>query len=430
VGAVHGVTVSVTTNDVPAGGVSVEFAITDGPNTGLMQVSTTTEAGTATFNYTGNGGAGTDIIRAIADLGAAACTSRSTQVWVTPGSGATIQCPGNIVTNAGAGAGCSRSVPFSVVVSGSPMPTTRCRIGATVITSPHAFPPGVTTVTCTASNANGSSTCSFTVTVTETVPPEITCPGDVFATTEVGAGSAVVTFDAPAASDNCGEPTVVCSPASGSTFATGTTPVTCTATDDAGNTTNCTFNVTVEEVAGEAHDLAVVRLRAPRFLTLTPQRSTVTRRIVVTIQNRSSHTETIFDAAQLTNLVTLTAQSFDSNVCADLTPVILERPPQRRFPINLRSRQLLNVYFEVTFDCAVNPGKGAGQEDFIYTARVNHQAIDGIADTHPECDVCPRPPLDGGFDPNPNGRIRDRGCGAPAGRGFFGGDVLTDVIMR
>jgi hypothetical protein len=49
-------------------------------------------------------------------------------------------------------------------------------------------------------------------------------------------------------SDNCGVPTIVSSPASGSVFPVGTTTVTATATDAAGNTKSCTFNVTVKDV--------------------------------------------------------------------------------------------------------------------------------------------------------------------------------------
>src|SRR5262249_59177198 len=51
-------------------------------------------------------------------------------------------------------------------------------------------------------------------------------------------------FPTPVATDNCGVQSVVCSPPSGSTFPAGTTTVTCTATDAAGNTAQCTFTVT------------------------------------------------------------------------------------------------------------------------------------------------------------------------------------------
>lgn len=408
----------------------MEFEILSGPNAPLSQSSITDGSGNTTFTYTGNGGDGVDRIRASGTL-TNAFSCLATQVWVVAGAAPTITCPGNITTNAGPN--CSRNVAFGMPVSsGTPMPTVRCRIGDDVITSPHIFPAGVTTVSCTASNASGVATCSFTVTVTasETEPPQITCPDERFETTVAGTGGLEVHFDLPNATDNCGVPTVVCAPASGSFFSVGTTPVVCTATDIAGNTSECTFNVNVEEVAEEAHDLAIVRIRAPRLITLGGTRTSITKIVAVTIQNRSAHTEAFFDQAQLNSLVTLSVQSVDPNTCANIEAFPLERRPQRRLPFNLRPRQKLKVYFEVTFDCAVNPGRGASQEDFFYTAQVFHEAIDGTADSHPECDVCPRPPLEGGVDPNPNGRIRDRGCGAPAGGGLFGNDVLTDVVFR
>jgi hypothetical protein len=56
-----------------------------------------------------------------------------------------------------------------------------------------------------------------------------------------------VTFNTPGASDNCSLSSVEFNPPSGSLFNTGTTSVTATASDAAGNTSTCTFNVTVRE---------------------------------------------------------------------------------------------------------------------------------------------------------------------------------------
>src|SRR5688572_23573433 len=313
VGAVHAVTAHVTTNGIPAGGVPVSFVITSGPNVSISGSSTTGTNGNAVFNYTGNGGVGTDIIRATGMVSGVAFTCLATQVWVLP---PTIQCPPNIVTNSSPG-DCSQVVAFSVTASGSPMPSRRCMIGDTVITSPHTFPAGVTTVICIASNAHGTTSCSFTVTVIESQPPEITCPPDVFVTAPPGESSAVVEFSDPEVTDNCSDVTVVCDPPSGSVFPLGTSTVVCTATDSSGNTNICAFAVTVEEAAPETHDLAVVRIKAPRVVTLSALRTTVTKRIVVTIQNRSPHTEAFFDPAQLRDLVTLNVLSLDTNVCFD-----------------------------------------------------------------------------------------------------------------
>lgn len=61
----------------------------------------------------------------------------------------------------------------------------------------------------------------------------------------LGCGGAVVTFDAPLATDDCGLPLVVRTPESGSLFPVGTTTVNCVATDDCGNSALSSFDVTV-----------------------------------------------------------------------------------------------------------------------------------------------------------------------------------------
>src|SRR5690606_25463606 len=58
---------------------------------------------------------------------------------------------------------------------------------------------------------------------------------------------AIVTWTAPTTTDNCGAATLTSTHTSGSVFPIGTTPVTYTATDVAGNTSTCTFNVVVED---------------------------------------------------------------------------------------------------------------------------------------------------------------------------------------
>jgi hypothetical protein len=83
------------------------------------------------------------------------------------------------------------------------------------------------------------------VTVVDTTPPTVTCPGNITADSTSPAG-AVVTYFA-AAADPCGIASFNCAPASGSTFPLGSTTVTCSATDGADNTAACSFTVTVRE---------------------------------------------------------------------------------------------------------------------------------------------------------------------------------------
>jgi hypothetical protein len=115
------------------------------------------------------------------------------------------------------------------------------------IPSGSMFPLGTTTVTATASDsAENSASGTFTVTVVDTTPPALTLPANlVFEAT--GPSGAVATFNASANDVVSGSLPVTFSPASGNTFPFGTTTVTASATDAAGNTATGTFNVTVQD---------------------------------------------------------------------------------------------------------------------------------------------------------------------------------------
>src|SRR5207247_10597489 len=93
------------------------------------------------------------------------------------------------------------------------------------------FPLGATAVTVTATDGSGNSiTATLTVTVRDTTPPAVSVPANITAEAS-GAAGAVVTFVASASDLIDGATAVSCAPASGSTFALGTTPVSCTSTD-------------------------------------------------------------------------------------------------------------------------------------------------------------------------------------------------------
>ena len=117
--------------------------------------------------------------------------------------------------------------------------------------SGSTFPLGDTDVSCTATDAAGNSESgSFTVTVQDTTPPTLAPHQDVLRSQQSSAG-AVVLYALPVAQDIADpSPSVQCNPASGSTFAIGETQVTCTATDDAGQTSAPgTFMVIVQQGA-------------------------------------------------------------------------------------------------------------------------------------------------------------------------------------
>ena len=80
----------------------------------------------------------------------------------------------------------------------------------------------------------------------DTIPPEITCPPAISLIDRKWNGPGEVVLFSVTASDNCDPaPSVVCVPPSGSLFGPGTTLVTCTATDAAGNQSMCAFPVVV-----------------------------------------------------------------------------------------------------------------------------------------------------------------------------------------
>ncbi|TAF33325.1 MAG: HYR domain-containing protein, partial [Cytophagales bacterium] len=110
------------------------------------------------------------------------------------------------------------------------------------------FNVGVTTVTVTATLGAANQTCSFTVTINEPVPPSITCPATQTITLSAACTGTLGNYISLATvSDNCtatASIAVTQSPAAGTALSgAGTTIVTLTATDAAGNTANCTFNV-------------------------------------------------------------------------------------------------------------------------------------------------------------------------------------------
>ncbi len=73
----------------------------------------------------------------------------------------------------------------------------------------------------------------------------ITCPANASARADVGAAGAAVTFSPPTATGGKAPLTTTCTPQSGTTFPVGSTTVSCTASDTAGQSAQCTFSVVV-----------------------------------------------------------------------------------------------------------------------------------------------------------------------------------------
>ncbi len=101
------------------------------------------------------------------------------------------------------------------------------------------FPLGATNVHCSATNSFGTTSGTFPVFVADLTPPVLHLPADI--TT----ASTTVTYSVTANDDLDPSPTILCSPASGSTFPAGVTVVQCSATDNFANSSFGTFTVTV-----------------------------------------------------------------------------------------------------------------------------------------------------------------------------------------
>jgi hypothetical protein len=127
-------------------------------------------------------------------------------------------------------------------------PEVRCTVPAR-----STVPLGLTTVHCAARDdaGNASPVASFKVTVRDTMAPTLTAMPRNLSAEMTNASGAAVEFELPSASDAVDRNvTVSCSARSGDRFVPGTTVVSCSAADDAGNTSTSSFTVTVRDSSG------------------------------------------------------------------------------------------------------------------------------------------------------------------------------------
>jgi hypothetical protein len=175
-----------------------------------------------------------------------------------------------------------------------------------------------------------------------------------------------------------------------------------------GHSTTCTATKVWISPPSEGHDLALVKLKAPKNINLQGAEPSLTKFASVTIQNLSDHAETITSYA---GLVTLIGASL-GETCPNLAIELVNGPPNMALPVVLAPNKKLNIFFNVTYNCANFPAKGVA--DFEFTATINHAAMDGNADSNPANDICPRPA---------NPATGDKGCAK-------GLAVQTDVVVK
>jgi hypothetical protein len=186
--------------------------------------------GTYTVNYTGSdpsGNAGTPVTRTVNVVDTTAPV-----INVNGANPMTVECHTSF-TDPGATAvdGCSGSSP------------------ATASGTVNVNTPGTYTITYNATDpaGNAATPVTRTVNVVDTTPPTINCPANIVVTLPPNSTAVSMPVNyTVTATDSCSSSVnVTSSPAAGSVFPVGTTTVNATATDAAGNTSSCSFTVTV-----------------------------------------------------------------------------------------------------------------------------------------------------------------------------------------
>ena len=166
-------------------------------------------------------------------------------ITVTDTENPTITAPFDVNVNSDAGL-CTASG----VALGAATTADNCGVASTTNNAPAVFPLGSTTVMWTVTdNAGLTATDTQIVTVADSELPLIAgCPADITVTADGDYCGNTATWTAPTATDNCSV-TLTSSHNPGDFFLVGTTSVSYTATDGAGNTATCTFDIIVNQAA-------------------------------------------------------------------------------------------------------------------------------------------------------------------------------------
>jgi hypothetical protein len=284
--------------------------------------------------------------------------------------------PADITVNVGPG-------QSTAMVNFTPTATDNSGVAPTIVSAPpsgSAFPIGMTTVTVTATDADGNQTVdTFTVTVLDAEPPVLTVPADITVSTDPGQPTAVVNFT-PTATDNSGvAPTIVSAPPSGSAFPIGMTTVTVTATDADGNQTMDTFVVTVLDAEPPA-------LTVPADITVNadPGQPTAVVNFTPTATDNSGVAPTIVSAPPSGSAfpigmttVMVTATDADGNQTVDtFTVTVLDAEPP-----------VLTVPADITV--STDPGQPTAVVNFTPTATDNSGVAPTIVSAPPSGSAFP-----------------------------------------
>ncbi len=222
---------------------------TPGTGTGQVPANQVFAAGVTTVAYT------------VQETGDTTRYTCSFTVTVTDNQNPSVTCPAN--KNATLSSGCNTTqTGTAATVSdncsgftlGYALTGATTGTGSGQVPGGQKFQAGVTTVLYTATDGDGmgETTCSFTITVIETLKPTVTCPSSTNVTVGANCQTELADYRLTAnITDNCTPDTslqIVQVPTPGTILnGLGTTLVKITATDLSGNSRYCTLNVTIKD---------------------------------------------------------------------------------------------------------------------------------------------------------------------------------------
>jgi len=228
----------------------------------------------------------------------------SFRITVNDTQAPTIGCPGSQSVNTGPGSCSSAAVTYATPTATdncAPSPTV-VRIGGPV--SGSTFSTGTTVVTWRAIDGAGrSSTCTFSVTVTDNQPPNISCPGPITQNNPPNACNTSVVYATPTATDNCGVNALYLQSglSSSSTFPVGVTTNVWYAVDNNGLSSTCAFTVTINcgvlrgVVNAESSTPNTEFLKADLTLSLAPNPAVAEVRFAVSGLDEKAGELMVFD---------------------------------------------------------------------------------------------------------------------------------------
>ena len=262
---------------------------------------------------------------------AAGNSSTATQlVTVVDNTNPTITAPANVTV--GTNSGCTA---VNVVI-GSASTSDNCTVATVVNNAPVVFPLGVTTVTWTVTDAAGNTaSATQTVTVQDLTAPTIVAPANLTVPVAANCQSTVSNLGNPVVTDNCSvASTVNNAPA---TFPIGTTTVTWTVTDAAGNAATATQQITVVDQVAPV-------ITAPATVTVSTNSGCTATGVVLgnaiatddcTVQSVTNNAPTAFPVGNTTVTWTATDAAGNSASATQTIIVIDNTNPTITAPANV-----------------------------------------------------------------------------------------------